>query len=443
MRNSITKVVLDIGNFKIKALAGKLSEEGKKLEVLGYVEKYSRGIKKSVIEDPERLSSTIKDVLSELKVRTGLHIESVSIGVGGQFVKSRTTSVKEVFLEKEIEESDLEELFKKAEKEILLRGEKILKREIYNMRVNNSGIIRNPIGHTGKELQGDIHFIIVDEAYVEQLTEVINRAGYQVENVTLNVFASSKTVLTEEDTKMGVAVIDIGEGSTDIIIFKNDKMIYAQSISLGGMHYLNDISYILKKSKSDSFELISKLIKKEISIEDNKEWLNISSGEKIPLNAVKKIVDARTGDIINFINAAIEESGFKGYLGKGLVFTGGTVEMEAVLEKITNKMNYQVRKILPYQLRGLENVKSNMATAIGILLEIMKDEHDKRLSSMHKEQEKPVEALPQVPAEDIETMEYPEQGEGCEVVIPEIPEEEPKKKNRLSSIVKEFFSNFI
>lgn len=442
MRNSITKVVLDIGNFKIKALAGRLSEEGKKLEVLGYVEKYSRGIKKSVIEDPERLSSSIKDVLGELKTRTGLHIENVSIGVGGQFVKSRTIIVKESFSEKEIEQSDLEKLFKKAEKEILLRGEKILKREIYNMRVNNSGIIRNPIGHTGKELQGDIHFIIVDEAYVEQLTEVIHRAGYQVENVTLNVFASSKTVLTEEDTKMGVAVIDIGEGSTDIIIFKNDKMIYAQSISLGGMHYLNDISYILKKSKSDSFELITKLIKKEIQIEENKEWLSIGSGEKIPLNAVKKIIDARTGDIINFINAAIEESGFKGYLGKGLVFTGGTVEMDEVLEKITNKMSYQVRKILPFQLRGLENVKSNMATSIGILLEVIKEEYDKQLSLAKNNSEEEVEELSQKSADEPEVSEYVLQGEGDQVMMPEIPENEPEKKNRFS-IIKEFFSNFI
>lgn len=443
MRNNITKAVIDIGNFKIKALIGEMGPDGEKLEVLGYSERYSRGIKKSIIEDPESLSQTIREVLEDLKAKTGLRIEKVAMGVGGQSVKSRTTSVKDAFSEKEITEENIETLFSLAEKDILLKGERVLKREIYNMRVNNSGIIRNPIGHTGKEIQGDVHFIIVDETYVEQLTEMINRAGYKVDNVTLNVFAASKSFLTEEDTKMGVAVIDIGEGSTDIIIFKNDKMIYTQSIPLGGMHYLNDLSYILKKSKMESFEIISKLMNKEIHIEEQKEYIHYGENEKIDLNIVKKIIEARTGDVINFITGAIEDSGFKGYLGKGLIFTGGTIGIEEIIEKITNKMTYQVRRLPAIPLRGLSEIKPGMSTAIGMLLEVLKDECEKINNDPVKIKEEKFVSL------SSEKNEEKKEDAGVEFLavdenlLEEIQEENVQEKKSKFSFIKEIFSNFM
>ena len=441
MKNNLIKAVLDIGNFKIKALVGEINKDTQKYEILGYSEKYSQGIKKSVIEDPESLSKTIQSVLQELEAVTGLSIDKVTIGVGGQFIKSRTTNARNTFSEKEIEKEDLENLFTIAEKEMLLKGEMVLKREIYNMRVNNSGIIRNPIGHIGKEIQGDIHFVIVDQAYVDQITEMVNRAGFKVEDVTLNIFAASKSLLTEEDTKMGVAVIDIGEGSTDIIIFKNDKMIYTQSIPLGGMHYLSDLSYISKKSKIESFEILTKLIKKNITVEEGKKYIYYGNNEKIEYTAVKNIIDARTGDVINFITGAIEESGFKGYLGKGLVFTGGTIGIEEVIEGIANKMTYQVRKSSIKPISGLEEIKSGMSTAVGMFLEILKNETDKENEVSKKV--KPEVETPKI-EEIIEEKKEEEIFTIDENILKESTEEEAveKKKSAWSSI-KEMFSSFM
>ena len=441
MKNNLIKAVLDIGNFKIKALVGEINKDTQKYEILGYSEKYSQGIKKSVIEDPESLSKTIQSVLQELEAVTGLSIDKVTIGVGGQFIKSRTTNARNTFSEKEIEKEDLENLFTIAEKEMLLKGEMVLKREIYNMRVNNSGIIRDPIGHIGKEIQGDIHFVIVDQAYVDQITEMVNRAGFKVEDVTLNIFAASKSLLTEEDTKMGVAVIDIGEGSTDIIIFKNDKMIYTQSIPLGGMHYLSDLSYISKKSKIESFEILTKLIKKNITVEEGKKYIYYGNNEKIEYTAVKNIIDARTGDVINFITGAIEESGFKGYLGKGLVFTGGTIGIEEVIEGIANKMTYQVRKSSIKPISGLEEIKSGMSTAVGMFLEILKNETDKENEVSKKV--KPEVETPKI-EEIIEEKKEEEIFTIDENILKESTEEEAveKKKSAWSSI-KEMFSSFM
>ncbi|MEG0729896.1 MAG: cell division protein FtsA, partial [Cetobacterium sp.] len=217
MKNNITKLILDIGNSKVKFLLGELNSEGDKLRVIEYVERPSRGIKKSVIENPEVLSEIIRDAVIDLKAKTGLEIEKASIGTSGNNIRSRTKNIKIFFNEKDIEQSDLEKLFLKAEEELFLRGERVIEREIYNIRVNNSGIIKNPVGITGSELQADVHLITLDEAEVEMVSEVVNRAGLVVENILLNASASAKATLDEEDRQMGVALIDIGEGSTDII----------------------------------------------------------------------------------------------------------------------------------------------------------------------------------------------------------------------------------
>ena len=417
-RDSIVKTALDIGNMKIKAVIGELSSDGSQLKVLGYAEVPSRGMKKSVIENPEELSQCVSYVLGQLRDQTGENIEKVSIGISGEAIKSRTTNMKYQFEEKEISEKEVETLFRMSAHELLSGKERILKKEIYNIRVNNSGIIKNPIGTVGKEIQGDVHLIYIDEAEVEKLVEVVNRAGVEVEHMLLNAYASAKAVLDDEDRRMGVALIDIGEGSTDIILFKNDKLIYTKSLPLGGMHYVNDISYLFQISKQEAFEILSKLRDKEIHDAH-----------------IKNIIDARTGDIINFIAQTIEESGFNGYLGKGLVLTGGAVVIDGLLDKINKKTGYVVRKVLPTAFRGLEDVDSSQATVIGIFTEVMEDEYNKVQAKLNS----PEPEIQEKKEEDIE-----ESLENLEKILEEAQEKEkPEKKNGVMKGIKSWFSNFI
>lgn len=430
-RDSIVKTALDIGNMKIKAVIGELSSDGSQLKVLGYAEVPSRGMKKSVIENPEELSQCVSYVLGQLRDQTGENIEKVSIGISGEAIKSRTTNMKYQFEEKEISEKEVETLFRMSAHELLSGKERILKKEIYNIRVNNSGIIKNPKGTVGKEIQGDVHLIYIDEAEVEKLVEVVNRAGVEVEHMLLNAYASAKAVLDDEDRRMGVALIDIGEGSTDIILFKNDKLIYTKSLPLGGMHYVNDISYLFQISKQEAFEILSKLRDKEI----HDAHIYCGTSKKVAVDDIKNIIDARTGDIINFIAQTIEESGFNGYLGKGLVLTGGAVVIDGLLDKINKKTGYVVRKVLPTAFRGLEDVDSSQATVIGIFTEVMEDEYNKiqiKLNSPEPEIQEKVE-------ENVE-----ENLENLEKILEEAQvKEKTEKKDGVMKGIKSWFSNFI
>lgn len=222
MEDSIIKFILDVGNSKIKMLAGELSNYGEKLRVLKYVEVPSRGIRKNVIENQIYLSESIADAVREMETATGLEVKKVILGIGGTNIYSRTKNIRLSFdEEKVITNSHITELFLTAEKELKQKSEQVLESEMYNIRVNNSGIVKNPVGLAGRELQADVHLIFVNETEVEELTEAVNRAKLEVDSIVLNPYASAKATLMEEDKTMGVALIDIGEGTTDIIIYKN------------------------------------------------------------------------------------------------------------------------------------------------------------------------------------------------------------------------------
>ncbi len=378
----IIKTIMDIGNSRIRVLVGELLENNEEIRVIGYSETATLGLKKSVVENPESLTNSIKTAILNAENKMDLKIESVIAGISSPNIKSRTINKKIIFPECEIGRAEIEELFLDAEKELLHKDEKVIKKELYNIRVNNSGIIKNPTGIIGKEIQADIHMICINELDYTSYEEVINRAGLALEKLTLNSYGSSESVLDEEEKNMGVALIDIGDGITDILMFKNGKLIYSKSIPLGGMHYINDISYILEIPRDEAFDILKKLKNKNVL----DEKIITESGKAFTVQYIRTIIDARTEDIVKFIVQTIEESGFNGYLGKGIVITGGAIVLEELTKKITLETGYKVTKKSPEPMKGLEEVDSSMASVIGILMETMKDEAKKLRDNETKEQ---------------------------------------------------------
>lgn len=424
MEDSIIKFILDVGNSKIKMIAGELSNYGSKLRVLKYVEVSSRGMRKNVIGNQTSLSESISDAVKEMETETGLEIKKVVLGVGGTNIYSRTKNIKMDF-DKEtiITNNHITELFFAAEKELRQKEEQVLESEMYNIKVNNSGIVKNPVGLTAKELQADLHLIFVNESEIEELTEAVNRAKLEVESVVLNSYASAKATLMEEDKTMGVALIDIGEGTTDIIIYKNNKLIYAKSIPLGGMHYVSDLEYIFNIPKSEAQEIIRKMRE----LKDKNDFNFPVAGNKfISIGNVRKVIDARTGDLVTFIKKAIEESGFTGYLGKGVYLTGGATKMDEIFEGLKSNLGYSVKRVLPIELSGLEDVRPEMSAPVGILLEVMEKEYNNLEKERKKKEEQESLLKTSVKTEEDNTT-----------------EEKPKVKKERFKFVKEWFSNFI
>lgn len=440
-RDKIVKCVVDIGNGKIKAIIGELSNNGEILKVLKYAEGPTLGMIKNEIVDGEELSRSIDRVLEDLRNETEQEIDSVTVGMGGEKIKSRTINIEISFPEEEITEEHIKTLIKNAEEKVLNEDEQILKTEIYNVRIDNSGIVKNPLGVVGGKLQADVHLIFTAKKRVEKLVETINRIGVDVENIILNAYASAKSTLEEEDRRMGVALVDIGEGSTDIILYKNDKIIYVETIPLGGMHFKSDLVYILKlNDDSDAIDILNKYRNKDISPDG---YIYYGEGKHMAALELEDFINARAEEMIDYINSTIEKSGFTGYLGKGLVLTGGVISdkilnTEKLLEKINKKTGYVARKVLPSTFSGLENVSTNMATIIGLFYEVMEEEDRKLRTGSYTHQEI------QLKNEKIEQHPKEEEEELTKILEEDLEENEnEKKENKVVKAIKNWLSNFI
>ena len=202
-----------------------------------------------------------------------------------------------------------------------------------------------------------------------------------IDKIYLDSYASAKGTLDEETRKMGVAHVDIGYGSTSVIIMKNGKVLYAKTKSLGELHYVSDLSIILKVPREGAEEILLKLKNKEFESDETIKY----GTKKIPLKSIKDIIAARTDDITEFITATIDESGFNGLLARGIVLTGGAVDIDGVAEQVSNKSGYLVRKMLPIPLKGIKNSFYSDATVVGIFLEDMEREY-KRSTERSKEE---------------------------------------------------------
>lgn len=371
MEDKIIKFVLDIGSLKTKLLAGQLTDSGRKLEVLKYIEVDTNGLKKGKIEEEEKVVESLISIVQLMEEELKLKISKVSIGIGGVNIISKTKNIRIVLEEeREIKEEDIEDLFKVAKNELKSEEEEVIAEEYYNLKINKSGIVKNPIGLQGKELQGDIHLVLIKKEDIDKVREVISRAGLEIENVYLSSYAAAKSTLSSEEKQMGVASIDIGEETTDIIIYKNNKMIYTKSLSLGGRYYCSDLEYIHKISKEEAKVVLEKILSTNMTEE------KILVGKRmVYVKEIKDAINARTDDFVKVIRKAVKESGFTGYLGKGVSLTGGAIEIDGMFEWIKGNLGYSTKKAYPIQLRGAENKNPRMSVCIGILLDIMEKEY--------------------------------------------------------------------
>lgn len=425
--NEIIKFALDIGNHSIKLLAGEMNSKCDKISILNYVKLRSKGIKKSNIEDPEELYESLKEAIEKMSQKLDCTLEKISLSIGGAGVVSATRNVRLSFQEREIIEDDLEELLIQAKKKVMGAKDtgfyKILYKEIYNIRVNNAGIVKQPVGMLAKDLQADVHIVYVDEAYVEKYIEVINKLDLEVDEIYLNSYASAKGTLDEESKKMGVAHVDIGYATTDIILLKNYKVLHTKTIPIGEIHYISDMMHMLGLTREDAEEILDKFKRKEIDKDNTIRY----GAKKVSLRDIRDIIQARTGDIIEFITSTIEGSGFNGYLAKGIVLSGGAVAIEGVSEQIAAKSGYLVRKELPIEIKGLKDSFYSDAVVTGIFLEDMEKEYRKYVQRLAIEEEK---------AKEIEnsTIEKEENKD-----FEDILDEEDSEKKSLWQKFKEFF----
>ena len=393
MKDKIIEVFIDIGSLKLKAIVGELSTKENKLKILKYLETYSNGINKGKIEDTELLTIALRELLDKLNDGLEKPIDKVNVGISSIELNSQSENI-EINLEKEtkIEERHLEELIQRAKERILRETEIILDSQIYNIKLEDDSVIKNPIGRISSVLRGRVHLIFGTQEFVEKLKHCVAEAGVELGRIILNMEATAKSILTEEDIDRGTALIDIGDGTTDIGIYRQDKLIFNYSLPIGGRNFLNDLTYIedIKNSENElvyAYEILTKY-RRNNNIAGN---IFYGQNKKIKYDIVKQIIDDRMNDIVLNIKNVIEKSGFENIISKGIILTGGVLDdpiinVDELIESIQSKIKIFTKIVIPQNyFSGLKEINSGMTSVLGLMYIIMEEEVRKEENIYYEE----------------------------------------------------------
>ena len=244
MRNSKICVGLDIGTTKIVALVGKKNEYDK-IEILGYGKSKSQGVHRGVVNNITQTIQSIQLAIEDAKNSSGHEIKDVVVGIAGQHIRSIQHSdyITRIKPEEVINEDDIQKLINQVYKLVMLPGEEIIHVLPQEYKVDGQGEIKGPMGMYGGRLEANFHVVVGQVSSIKNIGRCIKSAGLSMGNITLEPLASSEAVLSQEEKEAGVALIDIGGGSTDIIIYNNKSVLHTAAIPLGGMSITNDIAY--------------------------------------------------------------------------------------------------------------------------------------------------------------------------------------------------------
>ena len=331
-------VGLDIGTTKIACFVGRRNEHGK-IVILGYGKSESVGVSRGVVANIERTVESIRKAIDEAERTSGVAIEVVNVGIAGQHIKSQQTRGQRTRddLESEISNEDIQALIQDMYKQVMQPGEEILHVLPQEYTVDNEQGIKEPVGMSGIRLEANFHLIIGQIAAIRNIYRCIQKANLTVDQLILEPLASSAAVLSEEEKEAGVALVDIGGGTTDIAIFQDGIIRHTAVIPFGGNVLTEDIRQgclIMKKQAEQLKQRFGSAISTEMK--DNEivciPGLQGRNAREISLKNLAAIIEARMTEIIEHVHFEIRNSGFSDQLIGGVVLTGGGSQLRHVTQ---------------------------------------------------------------------------------------------------------------
>tara|TARA_X000001036_G_scaffold241245_2_gene225051 strand:+ start:2200 stop:3525 length:1326 start_codon:yes stop_codon:yes gene_type:complete len=387
MEKSKISVGLDIGTTKIVVMAGKKNEFNK-VEILGIGKSKSLGVHRGVVNNITQTIQSIQQAVEEAKNLCGDNIEEVVVGIAGQHIRSLQHSdyITRENPEKVISQEDIEKLIQQVYKLVMLPGEEIIHVLPQEFKVDGQSEIKEPIGMYGGRLEANFHVVVGQVSSIKNIGRCIKSAGLSMGNITLEPLASSEAVLSREEKEAGVALIDIGGGTTDLAIFKDGIIRHTAVIPFGGNVITEDI-----KEGCSIIEKQAELLKIKFGSAwpgENKDTEIVSipglrgrDPKEISLKTLSKIINARVVEIIEQVHLEIKNYGNdeqKKKLIGGIVLTGGGSQLKHLKQLVEYITGMDTRIGYPSEHLAGDTNKSHtepmFSTAVGLLLNALESE---------------------------------------------------------------------
>lgn len=371
--NSQLVVGLDIGTSKVVAIVGKRTLEGE-LEIIGLGSHPSRGLKKGVVINIESTVQSIRRAVEEAELMAGCEIHSVYVGIAGSHVHSMNSDGMVAISNREVGPEDISRVIDAARAVPITADQKIVHILPQEYVIDNQEGIREPLGMSGVRLEAKVHLVTCALNAVQNIEKCVRLCGLEVEDIILEQLASSYAVLTEDEKELGVCLVDIGGGTTDIAIFTEGAIRHTAVVPIAGDQVTNDIAMVLRTPTMHAEEIKIKYACALTQLTGPEEMLKVPSvGDREPRDlsrlSLAEVVEPRYEELFQLIQAEIRRSGFEGLIPAGIVLTGGTSKMEGAVELAEEVFHAPVRLASPQFVVGLDDVVNNPihSTGVGLL----------------------------------------------------------------------------
>ncbi len=370
-------VGLDLGTTKVCAVVGEVTPEG--IDIVGVGTYPSIGLRGGVVVNIDQTVNSIRKAVDEAELMAGCEISSVYAGVAGTHVQSLNSHGVIAIKSREVTQADIDRVLDAAKTVALPFDRQILHVLPQQYIVDDQEGIQNPTGMAGVRLEAKVHIITGAISAVQNIIRCCERAGLQVQDVVLESLASSESVLDTDERHLGVALVDLGGGTSDIAVFMDHAIRYSCVVGLGGNHITSDISVGLRTSMDEAEKIKKKHGCALVEWVNQQDMIEVGSvgGQKprqLARSVLTQIIEARTEEIVKIIEWELVRSGYLESLHAGVVLTGGVSLLPGIRELAEKVFDLPVRIGVPYSFGGLGDVVKNpiYATATGLLLHARK-----------------------------------------------------------------------
>jgi len=367
-------VGLDIGTSKVVAIVGEVDESGE-IEVIGLGSHASRGLKKGVVVNIESTVQSIQRAVQEAELMAGCEIRSVFTGIAGSHISSLNSHGIVAIRDSEVVQGDVDRVLDAARAVAIPSDQKIIHVLAQEFIIDKQEDIREPIGMSGVRLEAKVHMVTGAVSAAQNIEKCVRRCGLEVDEVILQQLASSHAVLTDDEKDLGVCLVDIGGGTTDIAIFLNGAIQHTAVIPIAGDQVTNDIAVALRTPTQHAEEIKIKYACALPQLANPDETIEVQgvgerASRRLARQTLAEVVEPRYEELFMFINAELKKSGFAELMAAGVVLTGGSSKMEGAIDLAEEVFHMPVRSGIPTGVSGLVDVVSNpiYATGVGLLL---------------------------------------------------------------------------
>ena len=375
-RNNIV-VGLDIGTSKVCAVVGEMSERG--VEVIGVGSHISQGLRKGVVINIESTVESIKKAVAEAGMMAGCEINSVFTGIAGGHIKGFNSHGIVAVRNKEVSPRDVERVIDAAKAVAIPMDREVLHILPQDYIIDEQDGIKEPLGMSGVRLEAKVHIVTGAVTSAQNIVKCCNRTGLNVADIVLEPLASAEAVLTEEEKELGVALVDMGGGTTDIALFHDGAVKHTAVLAIGGNHLTSDIAAGLRTPIAEAERIKQRYGYARTSMVTKDERVEVPSvggrsARTITRQILCEIIEPRLDEIFQLFRREIMKSGYEGCLSSGVVLTGGSTLLPGMIEMAEEVLGMPARLGLPMHVHGLTDVIASpiYATGVGLVLYGMK-----------------------------------------------------------------------